>query len=220
MDGTAGGIVRIGHNQSNAVEGVANETQVSAGDIWVRAGGDLHVLAAHVGHENYDFADLAVTANNATPEGLAAGIRDRIRGDTTVGAGQNSAAQNSTLLANVMLFDGAAAPVTVNSGYGGMADRDVDGELRFFLPAQENLTIVAPVTFNDSDSAGDPATPRSGDPSNVFAGTGGVNHEHYFALMANGRNYTDAFVGLGNFTFYFEEPVRQGGRGASHFYSP
>ncbi len=219
LDATAGGVVRIGHNQANAVEGIANETQISAGDIWVRAGGDLHVLAAGIGHENYDFGSVPVSTATSSPEGLAAGIRDRIRGNTTIGAGQNSAQEDSTLQANVMLFDGAAGPVQVNSGYGGIADRDVDGELRFFLPAQEGLTIVGPVAFNDSGSNGDPVTDRSADPTNVFEGTGGLNHEHYFALMANGQDYTDEFIGLGNFTFYFEEPPTSN-RTVLDYYSP
>jgi filamentous hemagglutinin family protein len=210
LDATAGGVVRIGHNQANEVEGIANETQVSAGDIWVRAGGDLHVLAASIGHENYDFTTVAEAKANATPESLAsaAPVRNRIRGNTTIGAGQNSAVEDSTLIANIMVFDGSVAPVQVNSGYGGQGNADVDGELRFFLPAQEGLTIVNPVTFNDSASNGDATADRSGDPSNVFEGQGGANHEHPFTFMAAGAPYTDQFIGLGNFTFYFEpQPV-------------
>ncbi len=218
LDATAGGVVRIGHNQSNTVEGVLNETQVSAGDIWVRAGGDLHVLAANVGHENYDFASSAAGKNNATPEGLAAGIRNRIRGKTTIGAGQNSAPEDSILIADIMKFDGTGGAVQVNSGYGGIGNKDVDGELRFFMPAQQNLTIVAPVTFNDSASNADAVTERTADATNVFEGTGGIDHEHPFAFMTASRAYTDAFVGAGNFTFYFEPEPRTGF--LTTFYTP
>jgi hypothetical protein len=216
LDATAGGIVRIGHNQANALEG--NETQVSAGDIWVRSGGDLHVLAANIGHEDYDFDNLTVGMSNATPEGIVAGIRDRIHGNTYIGAGQNSAVEDSiSTVANVMVFDDSAGEVGINSGYGGQGDADVDGELRFFLPAQENLrigatdpnigstTVSGGVVFNDSRSNVDDVYERGFDPGNIFTVNGGNDHEHDFEFMSETAPYTDTYIGLGNFTFYFEE---------------
>ena len=204
LDGTGGGTVRIGHNHASDDEGSANnEVQVSAGNVYLEVDSDLHVLTANVGHEHYDHDDLAVDANNAVA-GLGA-IRNRIRGNTTIGAGQNSPTQDSTLLADVMKFDTA----NVNSGYGGQADRDVDGELRFFIPAQENLTIASAV-FNDSGSSGDAPTDRTADSSNVFSGTGGEDHEHVFTQISRTADYTDEFIGDGNFTFYFETPPPTG----------
>lgn len=200
IDGTGGGVARIGHNQANAAGG-GNLTQASAGDIWVRAGGDLHVLGGAIGHEDYDFASSAVSDNSALP---GSAIRDRIRGNTTIGAGQNSAAHDSTLIADLMVFDGSTNPVLVNSGYGGKADADVDGELRFFLPAQEGLTIVTPVTFNDSASNMDDTSDRTAEASNVFEGNGGTDHEHDFTNMATTADYLDDIIGDGNFGFYFE----------------
>lgn len=200
IDGTGGGVARIGHNQANAAGG-GNLTQASAGDIWVRAGGDLHVLGGAIGHEDYDFASSAVSDNSALP---GSAIRDRIRGNTTIGAGQNSADQDSTLIADVMVFDGSANPVLVNSGYGGKGNADVDGQLRFFLPAQEGLTIVTPVTFNDSASNADDTFDRTAEASNVFEGNGGVDHEHDFTNMDETADYLDSIIGDGNFGFYFE----------------
>jgi len=203
------GIARIGHNMAGADEGVNNETQRSAGDISVRAGGDLHIIGGQVGHENYDIASIDPTNLNATPESLASGtpIRDRIRGNTTIGAGQNSAAEDSTLIPDVLLIDGATTAVTINSGYGGQGNADVDGELRFFLPAQEGLTIVQGVTFNDSDSNGDAVAngaDRTADLGNVFEIDGGEDHEHPFEFFSETAQYDDTIIGPGNYGFYFE----------------
>ncbi len=130
--------------------------------------------------------------------------RNRILGNTTIGAGQNSPSEDTIITtADVMLFTGAQ----INSGYS-----DVNGKLRFFLPSQENLTIapgLTPVMFNDSELSGDTTgAPRSLDPSNVFQDTGGTDHEHPFSLMSNAAPYTKQ--GLGNFGFYFEAPPATG----------
>ena len=203
INGT-GGVARIGHNQANTPGGVGNRTQASAGDIWVRAGGDLHVIAGAIGHENYNFADSSAGA--AAPHAALpnASVRNRIRGNTTIGAGQNSSDEDSTLIADILKFDGGPGDVEINSGYGGTGDADVDGELRFFLPAQQGLTIVSDVVFNDSVSNMDKTFDRMADASNIFTGNGGTDHEHDFTKMDETADYTDALIGAGNFTFYFE----------------
>lgn len=213
---TGTGEARIGHDQANTPGGAGNRTQASAGDIWARAGGDMHVLGgagtSAIGHEDYNFDDSSANAaapHSALPESLGT-VRDRIRGNTTVGAGQNSAPEDSTLIADIMVFDAQGGAVDINSGYGGQGDADVDGELRFFLPAQEGLTIVSPVRFNDSVSNTDMTFDRTGDPSNVFEGQGGNDHEHDFTFMSETAPYTDQYIGLGNFTFYFESTPQEG----------
>ena len=227
-----GGIAGIGHNM---VDSGDNEVQIAAGDIWLRVGADLHVTAGRIGHDEYDFDHSAADQHNsydltvAKAAALAAGvagadmdvasmegagtIRNRIQGNTTIGASQNSPSQDSVVLDNVMKFDGGPAPVRINSGYGGQGNADVDGELRFFIPAQQNLTTIGTVVFNDSASDNGavavPVTGGAGDPSNIFADRGGNDHEHDFTFMSAGAPYTDALIGLGNFTFYFEGEQQQ-----------
>jgi len=209
---SGGGTARIGHDIAGGDEGVNNETQRAAGDISVRAGGDLHVLGGQIGHENYDTTigtSAASGITTSTPESLAlmTPIRDRIRGNTTIGAGQNSAAEDTTLISDVLVFDGSTVPVTVNSGYGGIGNADVDGELRFFLPAQEGLTIVPGVVFNDSASNGDATVARQGLPDTIFMdapSADGNDHEHFFEFFSENATYSDLVIGAGNFGFYFE----------------
>jgi hypothetical protein len=201
--------VRIGHNHTAAAEASGNRVQVSSGDIWLRTMSDLHVTGGAVGHEHYQHTTTPGVVNPETAIAGVGSVRNRIRGITTIGAGQNSPNEDSILIADVMKFDGSTAPVSINSGYGGKGAADVNGQLRFFIPAQQNLTIVPGVAFNDSTGAGDTVTPRSNDASNVFAGTGGNDHQHFFAEMATTRDYTDQFIGAGNFTFYFERPPSQ-----------
>ena len=56
----SGGAIGHHHAAGGAAPG-ANETQVAAGDVWVRAGGDLHaVMSARIGHDNYEFGNIAV----------------------------------------------------------------------------------------------------------------------------------------------------------------
>ena len=196
--------VRIGHNHTAAAEASGNKVQISAGDIWLRTMSDLHVTGGAIGHEHYQHTTTPGTINPETAVGGIGTVRNRIQGITTIGAGQNSPLEDTVLTANVMKFDGSTAPVSINSGYGGRGGADVNGQLRFFIPAQQNLTIVPGVRFNDSVGAGDPVTARSNNPANVFAGAGGQDHEHYFDTMATSRDYTDQFIGSGNFTFYFE----------------
>lgn len=202
---SGGGVARIGHNMAGADEGVSNETQRSAGDVWVRAGGDVHIIGGAVGHEHYDFTTLALSTLNATPESLAgSSIRDRIYGNTTIAAGQNSSAEDSTLIADILKIDGAVNPVEINSGYGGIGGRDVGGQLRFFLNAQEGLTIVPGVKFNDSEVAETPLAARMADAGNVFGAQGGLDHEHEFEFASTLAAYDDTFIGAANFGFYFE----------------
>lgn len=203
LDASAGGTVRIGHNAPAIGIFPNNATQVAVGDIWVRAAGDLHVLKGAIGHGNYDFDSTAVSASNATVEGIAAGLRDRIQGNTTIGAGQNSPNLNSTKVADVLLLDGAK----INSGYGGIGGADKGGALRFFLPAREGLTVLAGTVFNDSDSNADAVPVRASNAGNIFTAEGGTDHEHTFALMSDTAAYSDAYIGPGNFAFYFEDPV-------------
>ena len=220
---SGGGVARIGHNLAGADEGVNNETQRSAGDVWVRAGGDVHIIGGAIGHEHYDFATLATSNLNATPESLAgSNIRDRIYGNTSIAAGQNASAEDSLLIADILKIDGFANPVEINSGYGGIGNRDVDGELRFFLNAQEGLTIIPGVTFNDSDAdmaaAGDAIPARASNSGNVFTAEGGLDHEHEFELASELSLYDDSFIGAGNFGFYFETPPTTTGDHA--FFTP
>ncbi len=225
--GNATSTARIGHNHTDVAEASGNTVQFSAGDIWVRARADFHVENdGNVGHAHYDHASKAIDPNNAI---AGAGTdRNRIRGLTTLGAGQNSPPEDSVVLADVFKIEGSAtAPVSINSGYGGVGNADVDGELRFFMPAQQNLTIAGPagtVLFNDSGVAAtpDPVTVRTANASNVFSGTGGTDHEHPFTLMSTvavgtTADYTDALIGTGNFTFYFEAPA---GGIIQEFYTP
>jgi len=206
---SGGGVSRIGHNIAGGFGGGANVTQRSAGDISVRTGGDLHVLGGQIGHENYDIDSTAVQGTTATPEftnGPGA-LRDRIRGNTTIGAGQNSSVEDSTLQSDILLIDGSTVPVIINSGYGGQGDADVDGELRFFLPAQEGLTIVPGVVFNDSASNNDAVPARTSNSGNVFEAEGGLDHEHPFEFFSENAQYLDGIIGPGNFGFYFEQPL-------------
>ena len=201
-----GGIAAIGHDMANNSN---NEVQIAKGDIWLEVGADLHVDGGRIGHDDYDFASGAVSKDNsydlavAKAAAQAAGsgtdvttgkgvgtIRNRIQGNTTIGAAQNTPTEDSTLVPDVMKFDGSTNAVKINSGYGGIADKDVDGELRFFIPSQENLTVTPAVTFNDSVSSGTDAVPtRVSNAGNVFTAEAGLDHEHNFALMADTTPY-------------------------------
>ena len=199
-----GGVAaRIGHNHTDVSELTGNQVQSSVGDIWVEVGADLHLTGGQIGHEHYDFATTAVNTANA---GLGSGTaRNRIAGNTTIGAGQNSPRQDSTLIANMVSIDALSA---INSGYGGVGNKDVGGQLRFFMPAQENLTIIGSPLFNDSGSSGDATAARTADPTNVFQGQGGKDHEHPFTLMSSTALYSKQ--GPGNYGFYFEAPPPAG----------
>ncbi|MCT4656492.1 MAG: hypothetical protein N4A65_11840 [Cohaesibacter sp.] len=200
LDGSGGGTVLVGHNHADFAETAANEHQVSAGNIWVEAGADFHVLTGQVGHKHYDFDGSAnIKSTNVSGAGT---VRNRIRGNTTLGAAQNTAAQDANVTPKVMLLNTA----DINSGYGGKASKDVDGQLRFFMSSQENLTIEAPVRFNDSVSGADAVTVRDASPANVFTGTGGTtDHEHLFETMSGLAAYEDDKIGDGNYGFYFGE---------------
>ena len=218
LDAVAGGTIGIGHDMTDTAN---NEVQIASGNIWVEVGADLHVLSAQIGHADYDFADLTVDDGNSydlaaatallTPaqttdlaSGTAIGaVHNRIQGHTTIGASQNSSTENSVTTADVMLLQDA----DINSGYGGQEDADVDGELRFFMPAQENLTIAGTVRLNDSVSSGDVTTVRTADAGNVFEDTGGEDHEHDFTLMSLTADYNDDIIGTGNYAFYFEQSI-------------
>ena len=228
IEAASGGVAAIGHDMTNSAD---NEVQIAKGDIWVEVGADLHVKGGKIGHDDYEFADqtvdkdtsfdltvakaAALAARNASAADtdLASGtgvgtIRNRIQGNTTIGAAQNSPNEDSTLQADAMLFDGSAQQVKINSGYGGKGDADVDGELRFFMPAQQNLTIVSTVKFNDHVS-GDNIEDRT-DLADTILSADGTDHEHYFTTMSDTADYNDATIGLGNFGFYFESPPSSG----------
>ncbi len=190
---------KIGHNHTDVGEASDNEVQVSGGDIWLRVRGDLEVKDADIGHEHYNHGSTAIDTNNAI-EG-AGTVRNRIRGLTTIGAGQSVPTEDSQTLADVMKFDNA----NINSGYS-----DVGGQLRFYIPAQENLTTTAGTSFNDSDVGGDPVNPRTSSPDNIFLGPGGgvagLDHENGFRLMGTipvGTSNQYTTIGTANFAFYF-----------------
>ena len=202
----AGGVARVGHNHNDS-EGARNRVQVSQGDIWLEAGADILIDGGAVGHEHYvtDSKDLS-SSNSVNHEGNT--VRDRILGNTTIGAAQNTPEQDSTDVADVLKIVGTTNPVVINSGYG-----DSDGQLRFFIPAQENLTIEGAdnVIFNDSAASGDITYDRTADAGNVFSNEGGNDHEHDFTLMSDTAQYSAAKVGDGNFGFYFEQTPASGG---------
>ena len=220
--------VHIGHE---ITEDANNKVQIASGDIWLKVGADLEVTMGQIGHKGYDFAQYTPDADTsydlatAKAAALAAGtvgtvvdtdvaaasgfgsVRNRIQGNTTIGSAQNSPSEDSTLQSDVMKF----ANSFVNSGYGGEGDKDVDGELRFFLPAQEGLTITSTV-FNDSASAAptDAVLDRASNPDNVFEAQGGLDHEHDFELMSETATYSDSVIGPANFGFYFESTATGG----------
>ncbi|MCB1230907.1 MAG: hypothetical protein KDN19_11600 [Verrucomicrobiae bacterium] len=254
IDGSAGGTARIGHNHADGTApGTPGEnvTQVSSGDIFVRVFGDMHVLGDGpnndgIGHEHYDFdgsPTASVSDGNATPGSLT---RNRISGETSLAAGQNNPREDRVLLADVMLFDN----VGINSGYRdatfdaaafdnvdintGDFDASEDSvrrpsgnELRFNIPAQQNLTTATDFRFNDShlpplDDTGHTAVNpalRSGLADPIFivdpitgamaAGPLGAN-ENYFSLQTNNpaTAFSQAYFNTpGNFAFYFGKPA-------------
>lgn len=197
LDGTAGGEVRIGHKFAPVSGAAANEVQTAAGDVWVEVGAHLHVKTANIGHGPYDFAASAVSKDTAVRG--AGTVRNRIAGLTTIGAGQNTPSpQDATTEPDILLFSGA----NVNSGYG-----ENGGELRFFIPSRQNLTIVeagpevAVTQFNDSTSKTDAIAPRTASDELIV---GAVTHENGFTQMSTTALYQD--IGVGNFAFYFGSP--------------
>ena len=188
LDGSSGGTVRIGHQFAPADGDAANQVQTASGDIWLEVGAHLHVLSATVGHGPYDYTSTAISTMNAVMgEGS---VRNRIAGLTTIGALQNSPAPEDASTEADALFLYAAA---VNSGYG-----DNGGQLRFFIPSRQNLSIVIASLFNDSDSNVD-AIPARMASTDIIEGA--VTHENYFATMSTSARYLD--IGPGNYAFYF-----------------
>ncbi len=184
---------KVGHQRASATPN-DNETQIASGDIWLRSGGDLHAINnAIIGHGSYDFNSLAITSNNSS---ASATNRDRIRGNTTITAGQNKAFIGATFEPNILMLD----TVNVNSGYS-----DVGGQLRFFLSERQGLT-TKDVKFNDSATNGSsdqvPDRP-AGSIGNVFTEQGGNDHEHPRALASEAEPYSVTIAGKANFGFYF-----------------
>ena len=208
VDASGGGAARIGSQFASPLNGGTNKTETAQGDIWVRAGSHLKVAGggtgADIGHGPYDFAAGPGTINPNDAVGGLGTVRNRVLGNTTIGASQNSPAEDTNIAPNYMVFDASAGPVLINSGYGGGGpglNGDVGGQLRFFIPAQQNLTVVAAPKFNDSASNADATKVRSSDPSTIFQGNGGQDHENGFLPMSTTARY--AFTGTGNFAFYF-----------------
>ncbi len=150
VDASGGGKVRIGSQFASPLAGGTNTTETAQGDIWVRAGSHLKVAGggtgADIGHGPYDFAAGPGTINPNDAVGGLGTVRNRVMGNTTIGASQNSPLEDSNIAPNYMVFDASAGPVLINSGYGGGGpglNGDVGGQLRFFIPAQQNLTVVA-----------------------------------------------------------------------------
>ncbi len=208
LDGSAGGEVRIGHDMAD----VPNQTSVAAGDIWVRVMADLEVNTAAIGHGDYDFTSVpgATGTSTTVPGGTT---RNRIIGNTTIGAGQLTPARDQTTLANVMKFIKAM----INSGYGGgvgAPSKDVNGQLRFFIPSRKNLTTDTASVFNDSSAYAADAVPARTNEDNHVTGdifqhntpVATQNHENGFLPMSKTAAYTN--IGAGNFAFYFDEPQK------------
>lgn len=193
LDGSAGGTVRVGHQFAPVTGAAANQVDTAAGNVRVEVGAHLVVKTAKIGHGPYDTASAAVSTTDAVA-GLGT-VRNRITGLTTIGALQNrTASQDATTEKDGMVLDGA----TLNSGYG-----DNGGQLRFFVPSRQNLTIVAPVVMNDSASKTDALADRSASKDYIVSGAG-TDHENGFTAMSTTARYVD--VGAGNYAFYFSKP--------------
>ena len=173
LDGTAGGIVLVGHDHTSDTEGAKNEVQISSGDVIIRVGGDLHVKASQIGHKEYVSSAIKVSKANAAFDkttGTTATVRNRIQGNTYIGVSENSPLEDTNVAPDALLLD---ANAKVNSGY---RDRDADGliaaspkgELRFYTPSQQNVNVDPGAKLNDSnasDIASDDTLDRGSDPS-------------------------------------------------------
>ena len=160
--------VRVGATfTSNA----ANDVQTTNNGIWLATGADLNVTEAAVGPGLYNYASTAVsTTNGANPANSTNGTsRNRIIGDTTIGAAQNTPNFNQDgEIAGAMTF----ANATINSGYAGAGGA---GQLQFFTPSRQNVVTTGANVFNDSAAAsGNDVVPvRASSNAVIFTGSGG-----------------------------------------------
>jgi filamentous hemagglutinin family protein len=182
----------------------ANDVQTTNNSVWLGTGADLLVSKAAVGPGNYNTASLApTTTNGANPANSTNGTsRNRIVGNTTIGAAQNTPAFNQdTKIAGAMTFDNSQ----ITSGYAGVGGA---GQLRFFTPSRENVVTTGANVFNDSaaTSGNDVVPVRASSNNYIFSGSGGQQHENGFQPMSTSANYSA--IGTGNYAFYFDQPAR------------